>query len=364
MGRKSGELINLSDRKNYCELIETTCAKGAKQKDACKIVGITARTYQRWIQNGNISADKRLNNNIPKSNKLSGTAKQEIIEMLNKKEYRSLTPHQIVPMLLDIGRYLASESTFYRIMREHNLLKHRSKSTPVVRKKPQELIASRVNQIYTWDITYLNSLIKGQYYYLYMFMDIYSRKIVGWQVHDCESSSHAAELVQDIAFKENITKDSLVIHSDNGSPMKGSTLRAKLIDLCIAPSFSRPRVSNDNPFSESLFKTLKYHCSYPEQPFESLQAARKWVDGFVNWYNQEHRHSSIKFVTPNQRHAGIDTEILRKRKEVIERAKKSHPQRWNGRETRNLEHIKAGYLNPENEIGTAKYATGEQRIAA
>jgi len=364
VARKSGELIDLSDRKNYCELIELACKDGAKQKEACKIIGISARSYQRWIQHGDISADKRLDNNIAKSNKLPEAIKKEIIEVINKEEYRSLTPHQIVPMLLDIGQYLASESTFYRIMREHNLLKHRNKSTSVVRKKPQQLVAYGPNQIYTWDITYLNSLIKGQYYYLYLFMDIYSRKIVGWQVHDCESSSYAAELVQDIVLKENISKDSLVIHSDNGSPMKGSTLRAKLIDLCIAPSFSRPRVSNDNPFSESLFKTLKYHYSYPEKPFESLQAARIWVDGFVNWYNDDHRHSSIKFVTPNQRHTGLDKELLRKRKEVIEQAKKNYPERWNGRKTRNLNAIERVYLNPTCEDKDTGITKMEQPKAA
>lgn len=357
-------MINLSDRKSYCKLLEAACTKGAKQKDACKIIGITARTYQRWTKNGSISEDKRLNNNYPKHNKLPESIRMEIIELINTKEYRSLTPHQIVPMLLDKGQYLASESTFYRIMREDNLLKHRRNSTPVVRNKPQELIANQSNQIYSWDITYLSSLIKGQYYYLYLFMDIYSRKIVGWQVHDCESSSHAAELVQDITINEKVAKDTLVIHSDNGSPMKGSTLRAKLIDLCIEPSFSRPRVSNDNPYSESLFKTLKYHYTYPEQPFESMQAARNWVDGFVKWYNQDHRHSSIKFVTPNQRHAGLDVEILRKRKETIEQAKINHPERWNGRKTRNLSVIKHVYLNPTSEEKYIEQTNSERTKAA
>ena len=156
-------------------------------------------------------------------------------------------------------------------------------------------------------------------------------------------------MVQDITIKERIAKDALVIHSDNGSPMKGSTLRAKLIDLCIETSFSRPRISTDNPNSESLFKTLKYHYTFLKQPFESIQAARNWVDGFVNWYNQDHCHSSIKFVTPNQRHAGLDVEILRKRKDVIEQAKKNYPERWNGRKTRNLSTVKRVFLNPTSE---------------
>jgi len=254
-----------------------------------------------------------------------------------------------VPTLLDNGQYIASESIFYRVMREHNQLSHRGKGTVNQRKKPQALIATKPNEIYSWDITYLMSPIKGQYYYLYLVMDIYSRKIVGWQVHDCESSAHAADLIADIARRENIDKNQLVIHSDNGGPMKGATLRAKMNDLKIAPSYSRPRVSNDNPYSESLFKTIKYHYTFPEDPFSGLSEARTWVDKFVLWYNEEHQHSGIKFVTPNQRHNGLDKAILDNRKKVIEQAKKDHPDRWNGRETRNLEPANVVHLNPGRE---------------
>ena len=208
------------------------------------------------------------------------------------------------------------------------------------------------------------SPIKGQYYYLYMVMDIYSRKIVGWQVHDCESSAHAADLIEDIANREKIDKNQLVIHSDNGSPMKGATLRAKMIDLEISPSYSRPRVSNDNPYSESLFKTVKYHYTFPEAPFTCLKEARRWVEQFVNWYNEEHQHSAIKFVTPNQRHNGLDRAILENRKEVIEQAKKSHPERWNGRKTRNLTPVGAVYLNPDKDEGNVTENKLELKSAA
>ena len=166
----------------------------------------------------------------------------------------------------------------------------------------------------------------------------------------CKSSSHAADLIEDIAQRENIDKHQLVIHSDNGSPMKGATLRAKMIDLEITPSYSRPRVSNDNPYSESLFKTVKYHYTFPENPFNNLNEARGWVDGFVHWYNDSHLHSAIKFVTPNQRHKGLDKAILANRKKVIEQAKKERPERWNGRETRDLIPIGAVYLNPSKEV--------------
>ena len=342
-------MIAFPDRKNYCALIDEAVQSGARQKLACELVGISARTYQRWNKGEKLSEDRRAYNEAPIHNKLSEAVRQEILSVINQPQYSTLTPYQIVPTLLDSGRYIASESSFYRIMREHGQLKHRRKETSEQRKKPQPLKATGPNEIYSWDITYLLSPVKGQYYYLYMVMDIYSRKIVGWQVHDCESSSHAADLIEDIVYREKIDKNQLVIHSDNGGPMKGATLRAKMIDLEITPSYSRPRVSNDNPYSESLFKMVKYHYSFPENPFTSLYEARTWVEKFVLWYNDEHQHSAIKFVTPNQRHNGLDKVILDNRKKVIEQAKKAHPERWNGRKTRNLTPINVVYLNPGKE---------------
>jgi transposase InsO family protein len=250
-------------------------------------------------------------------------------------------------MLLDLGRYIASESTFYRVMREHKQLKHRRSSSATRRKKPQALQAKAPNQVYSWDITYLPTPVKGMYFYLYMVMDIFSRKIVGWQVHDTESSSYAADLIEDIARREHIDKQQLVIHSDNGSPMRGATLRARLEILGIVPSYSRPRTSNDNPYSEALFKTVKYHYSYPDKPFETLHDARQWVMGFVDGYNKAHQHSALKFVTPEQRHAQQDEEILAQRKAVLEQAKAQNPERWNGRKIRNLERLQVVYLNPQ-----------------
>lgn len=182
--------------------------------------------------------------------------------------------------------------------------------------------------------------------YLYLFMDIFSRKVVGWQVYETESSELASEVMRDICERENIARNQVVLHSDNGSPMKGATMLATLQALGVMPSFSRPAVSNDNPFSESIFKTLKYRPTYPRRPFENLLAARQWVDTFVHWYNEEHRHSAISFVTPAQRHAGLDAALLRKRVEVYEAAKARHPERWSG-STRNWQHVTIVHLNPE-----------------
>lgn len=175
-------------------------------------------------------------------------------------------------------------------------------------------------------------------------MDIYSRKITGFRVHDCESMEHASVLVEDICVSKRILKDQLILHSDNGGAMKGATMLATLQRLGVVPSFSRPRVSDDNPYSESLFKTLKYCPEYPSKPFASIEEASKWVEEFVNWYNNEHLHSGIKFVTPASRHAGRDKAILEKRKEIYEQAKIKNPNRWS-RGIRNWSKIEEVFLN-------------------
>jgi putative transposase len=190
----------------------------------------------------------------------------------------------------------------------------------------------------------LKRSIRGQYFYLYMFLDVYSRKIMGWEVHDCESAEHSARLLKSICVKENILAKRLVVHSDNGSPMKGATMLITMQRLGIVPSFSRPSVSDDNPFSEALFKTLKYCPQYPSNPFESIGAARQWVSEFVEWYNNVHLHSAISFTTPSSRHAGLDTAILEKRTLVYQKARNSHPGRWSG-QVRNWGKVESVRLN-------------------
>ena len=203
--------------------------------------------------------------------------------------------------------------------------------------------------MWTWDITYLASNLKGVFFYLYLFMDIYSRKIVGWEVYENESSEQAADVLRKTRLAEALSLNhELVLHSDNGSPMKGATMLATMQQLGVVPSFSRPSVSNDNPYSVSLFKTLKYTPAYPSKPFESVDEARQWTMNFVAWYNRSHRHSGLKYVTPEQRHNGEDVAILEKRKHVYEEAKLQHPERWSG-EIRNWEHESAVRLNPVNE---------------
>jgi len=330
------------------EAITEATGKGARQKKACEVIGITDRTLQNWRNTG--LDDRRTTVKKEPVSKLNQQERDDILAICNNDEFKSLSPKQIVPTLADRGTYLASESSFYRILRNADQLSHRGRtSKPNSKAKPAPYVANGPDQVWTWDITYLASNVKGVFFYLYLFMDIYSRKVVGWEVYENESSEQAADVLRKAMFSEALPiNHDLVLHSDNGSPMKGATMVATMQKLGIMPSFSRPSVSNDNPFSESLFKTLKYIPAYPVKPFGSLNDARQWVAKFTDWYNCSHRHSGLKFVTPEQRHNGEDLAILKQREIVYEQAKKLHPERWSGK-TRNWKHEPKVELNPINE---------------
>jgi len=267
-----------------------------------------------------------------------------MITVANSNEYKDKTPWEIVASLADKGDYIASESSFYRVLKSNKLLAHRHKSKPRNMFKPKPLIATGPNQIWSWDITYLKTQVRGQFYYLYMFMDIFSRYIVGAKVFEAESMDLSSKLINEIYLKNGIRKGQIYLHSDNGGSMKGATMLATLERLGVVPSFSRPSVSNDNPYSEALFKTTKYCPMYPANPFESLDAANDWVTEFIKWYNEEHMHSSIKFVTPGLRHRGEDKSILRQREAVYLSAQTANPMRWSGK-IKNFDFISSVSLN-------------------
>ncbi len=328
--------------------IQEAIDSGARKYKACEHIGLNVRTYQRWFDTEKkVREDARTQREFTPPNKLSPAEEDLIVATVNSDEFADKSPHQIVPILADRGVYIASESTFYRVLRARELLTHRHATKPATKvEKPKELVAEQPNQIWSWDITYLATTILGQFFYLYLFIDIFSRKIVGWQIFTEENSEYASALMLDICRRENIPPNQLTLHSDNGSPMKGATMLATLQQLGVAPSRSRPSVSNDNAYSESCFKTLKYRPNYPSKPFDSLAAARTWVEKFVTWYNTEHRHSAIRFVTPEQRHRGEDVAILKQRKIVYQMAKLVNPFRWTGN-TRNWNWIPKVSLNPD-----------------
>jgi len=281
-------------------------------------------------------------------NKLSPTEVNAVLAVCNTPEMAHLPPSQIVPRLADQGIYLASEASFYRILKKHNQASKRGRARVGCKKKlPTSYTATAPNQVWSWDISYLPTRTKGMYFYLYLFEDIFSRKAVGAEVYPEETGELASELIQRAVMVEGCCKKPLVLHSDNGAPMKSSTLLAKLYELGITPSRGRPRVSNDNPYSESLFRTLKYCPQWPNKGFADIDEARLWVAEFIGWYNNEHRHSRISFVTPSQRHQGKDEAILKNRIHVYTKAKETNRLRWS-RGIRKWAYIKGVELNPEN----------------
>lgn len=324
-------------------LVEEAVAAGARFAKACEAIGLPARTLQRWVQR---PVDGRRGPRRSPANKLSQRERHKVVEVATSPEFRDMSPKQIVPLLADRGTYVASESTFYRVLHDEKL-QHRCSRTRPPTNRPREHVADRPWQVASWDITYLRSHLRGQFFFLYLVEDVWSRKILGWNVHESESCELAAELVERVRQSAGRELDGWVLHSDNGGPMKGATMLATLQRLGIVPSFSRPRVSDDNPFTESLFRTLKYRPEYPSDGFATLDDARRWVESFVHWYNHEHQHSAIGFVTPADRHAGADLEILEARGCVYERARRRHPERWS-RDTRSWSRPEIVTLNPEN----------------
>lgn len=351
MGGSRGRSLTQQQRITVSEGIAQACAGGARLEPACKVAGLTPRTLQRWCRQGPLKADARRREHraqesarIP-ANRLSQEERAELLAVANQAEFAHLSPHQIVPALADQGRYLASEATFYRVLRDTEQLARRGRPKAPARQRPMPLVASGPNQVWSWDITYLRTTVRGTFFYLYLIMDVYSRKIVGWEVYPEESAEHAATLFHKAHLREGVRADSLVLHSDNGAPMKGATMLVTLQRLGVVPSFSRPAVSNDNPYSESLFNTLKGRPSYPEKPFETPTTARAWVDKFAHWYNDEHLHSALKFVSPAQRHRSEDADLLAQRHALYQSARAENPARWSGT-TRDWQPTDKVFLNP------------------
>jgi putative transposase len=330
------------------DLINDAVSAGARRAAACRLLGLSVRTVERWRATDTV--DARHGPRRAPTNKLSRAERRTLLDTVNAAAFRDLTPHAIVPRLADLGQYLASESTIYRTLRAEQMLAHRGRAK--VAGPPRTVrahVATGPDQVWSWDITYLKTPVRGRFLYLYLMMDIWSRKIVGWEIYDVESADLAAGLLTTTCAMHHLDPRGIVLHADNGGPMKGATMVATLERLGVLASFSRPSVSNDNPFSESLFRTLKYRPEYPTQPFADLAAARAWVRTFVRWYNTAHLHSAIRFVTPEDRHAGRDVALLAARHTVYTAAQARHPARWSGR-TRNWDPIMEVRLNPERAL--------------
>lgn len=339
------------DRQKLVSAIEQAQAKGARLKPSCAIVGIDVRTFQRWKSRG-VDADRRPGSVHPRpAHALSSDEKSTIVDTCNEPRFAELSPGQIVPILADEGTYLASESSIRRVLDEvgQNVRRGRSEA-PKPSRAPTTHVAVAPRQVWCWDVTWLASRVKGQWLYMYVIIDLYSRMIVAWEVHETESGEQAAALVRRAALSEciEVRTTKPVLHGDNGSNLKATTVLAMCHWLGIRTSYSRPRVSNDNAHIESLFRSMKYCPRFPSEGFKDLDDARGWAGRFVRWYNTQHRHSALRFVTPFQRHHGLDKSILHKRHELYRTARETNPRRWSTG-IRNWEPIGPVTLNPERD---------------
>jgi transposase InsO family protein len=326
-------------------------------------MGVGLSTLQRWrrqFAGDGEGVDGRKGSSRHVAHRLSEEERQRILLTCNEPRYASLPPGQIVPDLADQGIYIGSERSFYRVLHAHGQLHRRGRARLPQEPRPvPRLRATGPNQVWSWDISYLPTSVKGIWLYLYLVIDVWSRKVVAWDVEECEDAKLAAELVSRACLKERISrhrKQPLILHADNGNAMRAATLEVRLEELGVLRSFSRPRVSNDNPYSESLFRTVKYRPDYPSRPFSSKEEACLWVSAFVDWYNHQHRHSGIKFVTPQQRHCGEAIEICRHRAQVYEQARQRHPRRWTGA-PRCWRQPEVVWINPPTDDLVAQTAT-------
>jgi len=325
------------------EILDGAVAAGATAGRVAERMAISLRTLQRWRRqfaahdasggaDGGGGGDRRKGSARHVPHRLSDQERQRILVVCNQPQYASLPPAQIVPDLADQGQYLASESSFYRVLHAHQQVQRRGRARPPQEPRPvPRRRADGPNQLWSWDITYLPTSVRGVWLYLYLVVDVWSRKIVAWDIAEREDAQVAADLISRACLRERISKrrqQRLILHADNGSAMRAATLEVRLEELGVLRSFSRPRVSNDNPYSEALFRTAKYRPDYPSRPFPSKEEACQWTAAFVDWYVHQHRHSAIRFVTPQQRHSGQATAICQRRTEVYEQARQRHPRRW------------------------------------
>ena len=347
-------MTRLEDRQILVRDLEQAREHGARLIPACALAGIDAGTLRRWkAGDGLRQGDRRPDaaRSVP-SHALSEAERARIIAVANEPRFAETPPARIVPALADEGIYIASESSFHRVLRAHGQMNRRGRARPPRTSRPPTThIATRPGDVWCWDVTFLPAQIQGRWFYFYLILDLYSRKIVGFEVHDTDSAEHAAHLARRTALAEGVHAKPVrpVLHGDNGATLKATTVLAMLHWLGIEPSYSRPRVSDDNAFAEALFRTAKYRPEFPLKGFADLDSARQWAMRFVHWYNHEHRHSGIRYVTPAQRHAGQDGPVLAARHAVYQDARQRNPQRWSG-STRNWKPVGAVTLNPERNI--------------
>jgi transposase InsO family protein len=310
----------------------------------CDALGIHPRTYARWKAD---PVDRRKGSRKQNNRALTEKERLQIIEVCTSDRFKDITPGEIVAILAEEGIYLASERTFYRVLKDAGMLHHRTNSRPSRRPyQPPELKATGPDQVYTWDITWLPSYVSGIFWFCYAVIDVWNREIIGWTIQGSESEEHARRLFESISQRRNLK--GVWVHSDNGNPMRGATFSVWLATLGMFLSHSRPLVKNDNPYIESFFRTLKYHAAYPGR-FRNMDEARTWMGDFIDWYNTTHRHSGLGYITPEQRRLGEDIKLFERRNETLQKAFDRHPERFPKSGPKQWKSRRVVYLNPSHE---------------
>lgn len=316
-------------------------SKTVGKKTACEALAVPRATFYRHLdRKGKAGCHCRPAPPLA----LSPEERQAVLDVAHEKRFWDATPYQIYATLLDEGRYLASIRTFYRVLSTNQEVRERRKQVSRPRYQKPELLATGPNEVWSWDITKLKGPVKWSYFHLYVIIDIFSRYVVGWMVAHRESATLAKRLIGETCEKQRITREQLTLHADRGSSMKSKLVAHLLADLGVTKTHSRPHVSNDNPYSESQFKTLKYSPGFPER-FGSIQDARTFCHGFFNWYNTVHKHSGIGFMTPEQVHYGMAQNIQAQRRAVLESAFKEHEKRFKGKVPKPFPLPEAAWIN-------------------
>jgi putative transposase len=314
------------------------------KSELCSALGIPRASFYRMINKSDKPKLKRVS-----PRKLSEKEEKQIYNILVSERFQDMAPSEIYYTLLDENHYLCSERTMYRILKKYQLNQQRRQKDKGNYTTP-ELLAERPNQLWSWDITKLKGPAKWNYFYLYVILDVFTRLVVGWMVANRESAQLAKELIETTCRRQNIETNQLTIHSDRGAPMKSKAVALLLADLGITKSHSRPYVSNDNPYSESAFKTLKYRPDFPDC-FGCIEDARIFLNHYFNWYNYEHKHSGIAMLTPFDFHSGNFETIIEKRDSVLKNAYELKPERFvNGKPKVKRPDNKVWINKPNNSI--------------
>jgi len=326
----------------------TEVAPKITTKRACEMLGYPRSSYYRSQQEKPTGGQNRSQRESPRA--LPASEREVVRDILNSERFVDCSPRQAYGALLDEGKYLCSVSTMYRILRANDEVRERRHQKRHPAYKKPELVATAPNQVWSWDITKLRGPVTHVYYYLYTILDIFSRYVVGYMIANRELAYLARQLVADSCGQQGIVPDQLILHADRGSSMTSKTLALLLADLGVDKSHSRPYTSNDNPFSEAQFKTMKYRPDYPRR-FGSQADARTWARPFFHWYNNQHRHTGLGLMTPATVHYGLAAEVTSQRRVVLQTAYEKHPERFVNGQPIPPKLPAAVWINPPQENG-------------